>query len=146
VKVRVALLEPEKRIAHLESHLVNIRRTWQHFLEERDMRLGLASLGAELALRGDFRAEHIPYVNPFAERRFRQRYADWSASRIRWIARIFRLRNRLVIPALRYEWIRGFMPPRSTIRNGIPNLLYRLMKSTAKTLGLLGDPRSIQSQ
>jgi len=39
---------------------------WRNFTSKMDSRLGLACLGGEMALRGDFAIEHVNYANPHA--------------------------------------------------------------------------------
>jgi len=88
----------EGRSRRVQRHWHNMEATWRHFLRRGDPRLGLASLGSELALRGLFRPEHVDYSDPFARGAFR-RYENDSS---RWLARrcrVLRLLNRRFLPS-----------------------------------------------
>jgi hypothetical protein len=59
-----------KDASHVRFHWRNIQETRDHFQRTGDRRLGFAVLGAELALREDFRPEHVNYNNPHLQRQF----------------------------------------------------------------------------
>lgn len=46
------------------SHWNSLKRTWVHFRQTKDIRIGLASLGAELAFAGTFSYRDLDYSNP----------------------------------------------------------------------------------
>jgi len=76
-----------------------IEGTYAHFKRKRDIRLGYAVLGAELAIKENFQAEHLDYSNPYMKHVF-SRYADYSIPQIQ--SEISGLR--------RANW--GFLPSR----------------------------------
>jgi len=88
-----------KVISKTYSNLEKIERTYAHFKKKRDIRLGFAVLGAELALTGNFQADQLDYSNPYMKHVF-SRYADYSIPQIQ--LEISRLR--------RANW--GFLPSR----------------------------------
>lgn len=49
----------------MREHWENIQFTYEHFERKKDIRLGFAVLGAELALGGAFKTEHRSYSNPY---------------------------------------------------------------------------------
>lgn len=49
---------------HSTTHWALLEKTWQNFLLTRDVRLGLAVLGAELVYAGKFNKDDIDYTNP----------------------------------------------------------------------------------
>jgi hypothetical protein len=62
----IKIMQPgrtRKKRIYAEYHWQNVRRTWQHFLKSRDVRLGLASLGAETALKCRLTPEHVDYTD-----------------------------------------------------------------------------------
>jgi len=89
----------EKVISKTYSSWNKIERTYAHFKRKRDIRLGFAVLGAELALKGNFQADHLNYSNPYMKHVI-SRYADYSIPQIQ--LEISRLR--------RANW--GFLPSR----------------------------------
>jgi hypothetical protein len=123
VKLRQAL----KRAIDLQvfSHGQNIERTWSHFIRSGDLRLGLASLGAELAIRGDFAIEDVDYTNPRAAAECRL-FENYSSRRIRRLVKWLRFRNRAYWPflsrvdVLQYgagaAYRRRFLPTRKDIQ------------------------------
>jgi hypothetical protein len=56
--------ESEKKESSIKTHSQSLERTWEHFQRTGDVRLGLASLGAELAYRKLFTAKDLDYSNP----------------------------------------------------------------------------------
>jgi hypothetical protein len=79
----------EKLITKSRSNWEKIERTYDHFKRKQDIRLGFAVLGAELAIKGNFQAEHLDYSNPYMEHVF-SRYADYSIAQVQ--SEIFGLR------------------------------------------------------
>lgn len=100
IKIQSYLNYPEPLDTNLQFHLDNRELLWQHFLRTGDLRLGYAALGTELTLRGDYSVEHIPYTNPYAEKRFECHYSRWQVTRLKWIVRFLRLRNRFFVPSI----------------------------------------------
>lgn len=78
----------EKVISKTRASWGKIERTYAHFKRKRDIRLGFAVLGAELALKGNFQADHLDYSNPYMKQVF-SRYADYSIPQIQ--SEIYRL-------------------------------------------------------
>ncbi len=66
---------------HSTSHWATVRKVWQQFLERRDIRLGLAVLGAELVYAGTFNREDQDYTNPRMGEVL-QRYEGMNAKQI----------------------------------------------------------------
>lgn len=82
VKVREGRREGGHRRWQMIDHWENIELTWEHFQRSGDVRLGWASLGAELALRGTFEPDHVSYSNPHARQVFAQ-YERMDADAVR---------------------------------------------------------------
>jgi hypothetical protein len=78
--------------ARLERHWTNVELTWRHFERCPDARLGLASLGAELALRGDLAPAQIDAGDPVARALF-EAHAGASSDELR--LRVSKLRREL---------------------------------------------------
>lgn len=106
VKARVQM---ERYKRYPLFYMRHIEATWQHFLRAGDVRLGFAALSAELALRGDFDAEHIAYTNPYAQNEFKKRYDSWDAQQVRKATMFLRARNRLFIPMLGRQTMRSMV-------------------------------------
>ena len=87
----------EKELSKTLASWGKIERTYAHYKRKRDIRLGYAVLGAELALTGNFQANHLDYANPYMKQVFK-RYADYTLPQIQ--TEISRLR--------RANW--GFFP------------------------------------
>jgi len=85
------------------ASLENIELTWRHFLRNGDARLGLAALGAEMGLAGQFRAEHLSHSNPYA-REVCACYEQRRPAQIKRLVRCMRLKN----------W--GYLPTRWRLR------------------------------
>ena len=62
---------PERRIPQ-KTHWNNFERVWWNFQNQRDRRLGLAVLAAELVFKGLFKTEHLNYSEPYAFQVFRE--------------------------------------------------------------------------
>jgi len=101
VKVVAARRQGSRR--QLRYHCDNIERTWEHFLRRGDPRLGFASIGAALALRGHFGPEDLDYSNPYASSVF-ERYRGLDSEELRGMA------AQLLPSARRFEIMRdGWM-------------------------------------
>ena len=90
----------EKVIHKMHSNWKKIERTYAHFKRKRDIRLGFAVLGAELALKGNFQTDHLDYSNPYMKHVF-SRYADYAIPQIQseiyrlWMTNLGFLSNRM---------------------------------------------------
>jgi len=100
VKVKEALTVRRKQPVQLVGNFEEIQIVWNRFLDLTDRRLGLASLGAEHALSGHIRAEHVSYTNPYARSVFETRYQNLSTESIAAEAGRMRRRNRVRMPWL----------------------------------------------
>jgi hypothetical protein len=98
VKVRQALLVSKKQPVQLVTRLQEIVDIWNRYKQLGDRRLGLAALGAELGIRGDFTSDHINYTNPYAAQVYEERYSGWDEETIQREVRRLRLRNLLRMP------------------------------------------------
>jgi hypothetical protein len=87
----------ERRVDHVRRILDIIDVTWAHFLDTGDVRLLLASGGAELALAGELGSEHVDYDNVTAQRRY-DRFQAMPTARLKRRVRWMRLCNRLGLP------------------------------------------------
>lgn len=79
----------EKEMSKTHASWEKIERTYDHYKRKRDIRLGYAVLGAELALKGNFQADHLDYSNPYMKQVF-HRYANYTIPQIQ--SEIYRLR------------------------------------------------------
>jgi hypothetical protein len=100
VKVRETRKLPRRQLVQLVTRLQEILDIWNRYRQLEDRRLGLASLGAELGLRGDFTPDHIDYTNPYALQVYEDKYANWDGETLHDYVRSLRLRNRLEMPSL----------------------------------------------
>ena len=100
VKVRQAMQVPKKQPIQLVTRLEEVGIIWQRFQQLDDRRLGLAALGAELGIRGDFSPAHIRYTEPYARREFEEKYSRWTNEQIASTVRTMRRSNRLQMPWL----------------------------------------------
>jgi len=64
VKLREHIRRGE--LAMVYPYAMMIERIWRHFCKSRDKRIGLACMGAELAVDDEFSIEHVDYENPRA--------------------------------------------------------------------------------
>jgi len=95
-------LQPGRREKVISKTYLNwkkIERTYAHFKRKQDIRLGFAVLGAELALKGNFQADHLDYSNPYMKHVF-HRYSNYAIPQIQSEISRHRLNN----------W--GFLPNR----------------------------------
>lgn len=65
------------------THWNSLERTWINFQRSRDIRLGLACLGAELAFKGRFQIGHVDYANPHLKQVL-DRYLSFNEKRLRF--------------------------------------------------------------
>lgn len=96
----------------MTNHWNLIRRTWANFEKSRDVRLGLAVLGAELAYQGQFLPKHLNYSDPYVSHILKP-YENFTAAQIHTEIRRLRRRNFGFLPhRLRREVVsfrqRGF--------------------------------------
>jgi hypothetical protein len=94
---------------HGTTHFALLEKTWKNFLHTKDVRIGLAVLGAELVYAGQFNKEDVDYTNPKV-RNVLEDYQDMSSDRI----------NKEIIKLRWRHW--GFLPSdlrRRVIRNKI---------------------------
>ena len=80
----VKVMQPKrdlKRIHHTTYHWDIIQKSWDHFIKKRDVRLGFAVLGAELAFYKQLQVAHLDYTNPICHNLF-SRYANYDCNQI----------------------------------------------------------------
>lgn len=82
-----------------KTHWNSLERTWINFQRSKDIRLGLACLGAELTYQGRFKISHLDYTNPHLKQVLDE-YLFFKENRLRFEIRKIRLLN----------W--GFLPSR----------------------------------
>ena len=112
-------------------HSGNIEQTWQHFLRSGDKRLGLASLGAELALRGDLQAEHLDYGDSYSRSVWEQ-HDNLDEKELRTLVRRLRRRN--------WGWVPR-VPRRDIFRYGLVSASAR---QCMRDLGLVFVANSVR--
>jgi hypothetical protein len=100
VKVRQAIQVPKKQPIQLVTRLEEIGIIWHRFQKLADKQLGLAALGAELGIRGDFTPAHICFTEPYARSEFEEKYSQWTNEQIALAVRRLRRSNRLKMPWL----------------------------------------------
>ena len=109
----------------LEDHNKNIHRTWKHFLRTRDPRLGLASLGAEKALAGEFDTDDLNYGNPRLDEVLRNASSGFSVDELEVQLKNLRRRNwGWLPPSFRMEAMRGDLRM-AFIRCIVPSVVLR---------------------
>jgi hypothetical protein len=74
------------------NHWNTLERTWIKFRQTKDVRIGLASLGAELAFAGKFRIQDLDYGNPIM-RHVLESYLLLDAKQLDLKIKKFRLLN-----------------------------------------------------
>lgn len=138
VKIRAALAQG-RRPAGLE-HCENLEHTWRHFLRRGDERLGLACLGGELALRGEFEPQHVDYHHPYTHEVF-SRYATADAAHLRRLVRRMRWTHwGFGSGAMRWNVLReGAL--RYFARRTIPQAAHPLLSRTLRAVGVKPTPR-----
>lgn len=119
VKVQAALRNHRPGTARF--HMTNIESTYAHYRRNGDQRLGLACLGAELALRGVFKSSDINHGNTRIKEQL-TRYESLSLSALRRRVTAWRYRNASPLGAMaRAKWLtdgtlrcaaRGLVPER----------------------------------
>jgi len=77
---------------HSTTHWALLEKTWQNFLLTRDVRIGLAILGAELVYAGEFSRDDIDYTNPKVKNML-EKYLPLDASGVEKEIRELRIRN-----------------------------------------------------
>ncbi|MBN2466489.1 hypothetical protein JXD38_12790 [candidate division WOR-3 bacterium] len=87
-----------KRRIDAIGHWATLERIWANFLRRKDLRIGLAALGAELTFLGRFRVDDLNYSGPVLDRALR-RYASFSVEKL--ISEVKRLRM------LNFGWLPG---------------------------------------
>lgn len=91
-----------------KSHFRTMERTWEHFLRAGDVRLGLASLGAELAYQNKFTAEDLNYTNPKMNQVL-ERYFSMNRRRLELEIRRLRILNFSFLPSSRRRRLLRFL-------------------------------------
>lgn len=91
-----------------KSHFRTMERTWEHFLRAGDVRLGLASLGAELAYQNKFTAEDLNYSNPKMNQVL-ERYFSMNRRRLELEIRRLRILNFSFLPSSRRRRLLRFL-------------------------------------
>ena len=100
IKIRQAYRNLFKRFSWYIGHVDNVKLCWENFCRKRDIRLGYASLGAELAIKGDFCAEHINYTNSYSKEIFKNKYSKLTPKQIKLMVYFLRIQNRIFSPIL----------------------------------------------
>ncbi len=129
VKVRAAVRG--SRMGTARFHMDNIEQTWRHFLEAGDRRLGWASLGAELALRGRFEPDHVDYHDPYT-RQVMDRYAGHDSAALRGLVARWRRRSGAWLGPMRRAEMMTDGPARFVARRMVPRGLHPMV---AKVVG-----------
>jgi len=103
------------------AHWNIVERTRQNFLRTGDRRIGLAVLGAELALKGDIYPCHVSYSNPLLEKLFEQ-YESLDGSELEHeIARVS-MKNFAFLPsALRRRFLVAVFKLRLLLADKVDN-------------------------
>jgi len=93
----------EKQKTSSYYHWYILERTWKNFLATRDHRIGLASLGAELAYAGHFNIQDLDYSN---HRMFYvlENYHDMDSDHLYQEIRKVRLKNMGILPG-KLRWV-----------------------------------------
>ena len=95
---------------HSTTHWALLEKTWENFLLTKDVRIGLAVLGAELVYAGRFTKEDVDYTNPRLKNVL-ENYQDMSS-------------NRIKKEILKLRWLNwGFLP--SDMRRRVLRRKYR---------------------
>lgn len=74
----IKIMQPDRKDKlweHAVYHWKILQKTWDHYFRSRDIRIGYALLGAELAFREKLKAPHLDYNNPYCHELYR-RYKD----------------------------------------------------------------------
>lgn len=82
---------------HSTTHWAFLEKTWKNFLKSKDLRIGLAVLGAELVYMGEFNREDVDYTNPKITK-FLEHYKDLNSNEIRREIIKLRIRNWGLMP------------------------------------------------
>ncbi len=80
--LKVVYGDASARWGQVSLHMQNHQQVWRNFLKRQDQRLGLAALGGEMALAGQFKPEHVDYAAPYAREVFAP-YETWTSAQLR---------------------------------------------------------------
>lgn len=100
VKVRAAMRLTQPRLNRLRYLWWNVEAVWRNFNRTGNRRVGLAALGAEMALRGDFTVAHLDYTDTYAREIFSSRFSEMNEAELRELVLKLRRRNRWRTPSL----------------------------------------------
>lgn len=101
VQKALKIVQPgRKRVNHIYTryHWKNIERTRQNFLNTKDIRLGFAVLGAELAFMGGIHPKHISYSEPYLKNVFKE-YSSLNTHQLEEKIRKISLKNFGFLPS-----------------------------------------------
>jgi len=112
----------------LLRHWSNIELTWKNYLKTKDIRLLLASLGAELALSGMLTMNNINTNDEYAVNVFKE-YENWNH---RWLSTNVRIKRRLNRRCLPSDWYLAFLRKEFTgyLRDSLKKVLRRTFLSS----------------
>jgi len=129
-----AIWRNKRPYLRLEDQLSNIALLHQNYRRVRDPRLGMAAIGAELALRGEFSIEDLDYGAGVLETAV-QRYEALSPDELWSQLRKLRRGSSACLPyGMRMEWMRHD-PLLFSVRSVVPGDLLRSgAKSVARIL------------
>ena len=92
---------------HSTTHWAMLEKTWQNFLSTRDVRIGLAILGAALVYAGKFTKSDVDYTNPRVKMVL-ERYESMDSDEVKREIRALRFKNFGFLPGdLRRRIIRN---------------------------------------
>lgn len=117
-----------------QFHMDNIDHTWRHFLQSADARVGLACLGAEMALRGQFQPEHLNFDHPYP-RMVLARYRLMAPHQIRRAVQPIRSKNWGLFTGLSRAEILVDGPLRYLARRVVPQPLHPTLSNWARSWG-----------
>ena len=98
VKLIESMRQGEARFQFFGNHLENIERTFQNYTRTKIPLLGLACVGAELAIQGELTHDHVNYDNPHAASRLTE-YAELGSAELHQEVQRLRKRSASVIPS-----------------------------------------------
>ena len=92
---------------HSTTHWMLLEKIWENFLKNRDTRIGLAVLGAELVYAGEFSKEDVDYTNP-RMKAVLEKYQSMDSNEIEREVKKLRFRNWGILPGdLRRRFLRS---------------------------------------